>query len=221
MQNLVNLFNQAIALCGGAPTITNPDAGTKDVTLCRLMLPLARRGVFCAYHWPSLRRQKQLALITQRTATVWQDGDPPPGYTYSYSLPTDCLYPQFLSSFERFDVGMANDNSGRVYTNATQPVLYFTKDVENPVVWAPDLYLTVVTALAANIAVPLSGKHNVAQRFEQKVAQLVADVAVREANATDESYSAIPQLWAGTGFTVPNQMTTYLYPTQAFRVSGV
>lgn len=220
MQNLANLFNQALTASGHASVIADPTEKSKVAAMCRLWFAPARRSVFTAALWPSLRSVSRLTVATyRRDNTIWTAGDPLPGYKYCYGLPSNCLRPRYLSTFEKFELHTRNDETV-ISSNAEGAMLEYTIDVENPGLWESDLYNAVVYSLAASINMAGSGKGAITNMLSEKVEVMIERAAVSEANSDDGVYfDSAPSFYAGA-FSTPAQMGRFLYPNSSFRVAG-
>lgn len=221
MQDKRSLFNQALTAIGNDPVVSDPEERGKAQEILRLWFPVARRAVFTAFHWPTLRVSKRLArALTRDTSAEWQNTDPAPGYAYAYALPSDMLRPQYLEDLSRFRLGTVGSEL-LLFSNNEGPILNYTRDNEDPSVWEPDLYLCVIWSLAASINMAKSGKMNVTQKLEQQVVELIDRAAVGAANEDDTYFDSAPSFWAGTGFNIPSTGERYYYPTSTFAVSSV
>lgn len=221
MQTLTNLFNQALTAVGAKSVITDPTENSREAKLCKLWIPVARRNVFGTFYWPSIRDNSRLALVAQRAGRAWADGDPPPGYSYGFALPVDCLRPQFLHGYGRFELGQ-RDGEPCLFSNESQPILAYTKDIEEPGLWEADLYNAVMFSLAAHINLAVNGKLHVTNKLERTVLELVETNSVAFANSESPTYmEGVPSFYHGTGLAVQGGNTGYMYPTQSFRVAGV
>lgn len=221
MQTLTNLFNQALTAVGAKSVITDPTDNSREAKICKLWIPVARRNVFGAFYWPSIREHSRLSLIARREENLWHEGDPPPGYGFTFSLPDGCLRPQFLHDHARFELGQRM-NELCLFTNATQPILAYTKDIEEPGLWEADLYNAVVFSLAAHINLAMNGKVHVTNKLERTVLDLLETNSVAFANSENPTYlESIPSFYHGTGLSPAGGNTGYMYPTQSYRVAGV
>ena len=220
-QTLQNLFNQALTAVGSAAEVTDPEASTKATNLLNLWYPVARHAILTAFHWPSVRGIKRLALVTERDLAVdWANTAPAPGYTYSYALPSDMLQPQFLEDYSPFKLGRVGTTK-LLFSNNPEPILNYTMDEATPLSWEPDLYRCVIWALAASINMAKSGKMAITQKLEGQVVDLLEQAKLNAANADDEYYDAIPSFYSNTGFTLPNTSGRYYYPTATLRLNAV
>lgn len=220
MQTIRDLYNLGLSVVGHTGSVSDPDENTREAALCRLWFSPTRRSVFSAFHWPSIRNAARLARAKTRGSSLsWQNTDPWPGYAYAFALPGDMIQPQYLADFSRFEIGNVGEEQ-LLFTNSENPLLYFSKDTVDPTKWSPDLYLAIVYALGASFNMQKSGKDNTTQRLEGKVQTLIDSAATQAANEVDTYFEAIPQNWAGTGFSVPLQSVRYYYPTSTFQVAG-
>ena len=221
MQDLRNLFNQALSAIGNDIVVTDPTGPGIAQNLLRLWYPVARQAVFTAVHWPSLRATKLLARAATRNETLaWVNTDPAPDYLYAYALPIDMLQPQYMEDFATFRIGRVGAQK-LIFSNNPKPILSYTQDDEVPVNWDADVYRCVIWSLAAAINMERSGKMNVTQKLEQQVVDLITLAAENAANADDTYYDSIPSFWMNTGFQVPNLQNRFYYPTASFRISAV
>jgi hypothetical protein len=220
MQDLRSLYNQALSAVGSAADVTDPERSSRSVDLLKLWYPVARRSVFTAAHWWSLRRSQRLTRALERDESLpWANSDPAPDFKYAFALPVDMLQPQYMENFSVFRLGRVGDEN-LLFTNDEFPILNYTHDDPNPARWEPDLYRAVVWALAACINMAKNGKAGLTQKLEQQVYDIVSDAAVNSANADDTYFDAVPSFYSGTGFAIPQVSTRFYYPTTTFRVSG-
>lgn len=218
MQNLRNLYNQALTAVGSSADVTDPEASSRSTDICNLWYPVARHAVFTASHWPSLRVISRLALTAIRDVNAdWTDVDPAPGYRFSYAAPNDMLQPQFMENFTPFRVTRVGTEKV-IHSNVEQAILCYTKDEAVPLSWESDLYRAVVYSLAACISASKPGKEDTTVRLERQVLAIISQAEVVMANSDDEYFDAIPSAWAGTGFEIPNYSARFFYPTSSFNL---
>lgn len=221
MQNLRNLYNQALSAIGSDPVVSNPEASSKATDLLNLWYPVARHAVLTAVHWPSVRGIKRLGLAATRNESLaWTNADPAPGFLFSYALPSDCIQPQYLEDFSRFQLGRVGPEK-LLFTNTEGAILNYTIDDPIPINWEPDLYRCVIWTLAACINMAKSGKMAVTQKLEKQVVDLISDAAVNAASSDDTYFDQVPSFYAGTGYELHAQQHRFFYPTTTFRVGGL
>lgn len=221
MQTVRDLYNLGLSVVGHAASVSDPEENSQAAALCRLWFNPARRSVFSAFHWSSIRNAQRLARAKTRDAALdWQNTDPWPGYEYAFALPGEMIQPQYLADFSRFEIGNVGDER-LLFTNNPNPLLFYSRDTVDPTNWSPDLYMALAYALGASFSFQKNGKDNSVQRLEQKVQSLIDSAATQAANEVDTYFEAIPQSWAGTGFSTPAQSVRYYYPTSTFQVAGL
>lgn len=223
MQNLRNLFNQALTTIGNAPEVTNPEGAGRSLDLLKLWYPVARHAVFTAAHWPCLRVYKRLSLAATRDPDLsWTNADPAPEFLYAFAYPSNMLQPQHMADFSPFRLGRLGSERV-VMSNSLTPVLAYTMDDDSPANWDPDVYRCVVWSLAACLNMQKNGKMALTQKLEQQVVAMVDQANENAANADDTYYESIPSFWAGTGFSVPigSQAPRFFYPTSSFSITGL
>lgn len=221
MQNLRNLYNQALSVVGSDPVVTDPETSTRATDLLNLWYPVARQAVMTAVHWPSVRGIQRLSLAKIRDENLpWANTDPAPGFLYSYAYPSDMLLPQYMEDFSRFQLGRVGAEN-LIFSNTELAILNYTIDDPVPIKWEPDLYRCVVWALAACINMSKTGKMAVTQKLENQVLELISAAAAGIANSDDTYYDSIPSFYEGTGFAVPRVSARFYYPTTTFRVGSL
>lgn len=143
------------------------------------------------------------------TATQWSSTYPAPPWLYEYQYPTDALqirtvlqqiqnqyigtpftsgggnvYPYAIGPGARFEIGSDLDASGVaipvILTNQYQAIARYTQRVTNPDMFGAQFTEALVQALAAKLALPITGKVTLANT---KFAQ--ANAIITQARASD------------------------------------
>ena len=217
----IELFNQALTAIGNAARVTDPDSTTeKSAALCSLWFKRAVLAVTSAHHWPCVRKTAKLALVRERDSDLdWANSDPEPGYLYAYTLPPDCVQPQYLTDLMRFEVTRLG--AAKVLcTNSARPILRYSIYEANVALWDIDFYAAVQLTLAAFINMATNGKLQLTQKLENDARLLLENASMAMANQEDTYFEAVPSTWNGTGFSIPVPQATYYYPTQTLRVTS-
>lgn len=221
MQNLANLYNQALTTVGSSADVTDPTMRSRSTDLLNLWYPVARRAVFTAAYWPSLRKTARLSLAASRdTNAAWTASDPSPGFVSAYAYPSDMLQPQFMEDFSPFKLGRIG-STRVIHTNTANPILNYTVDEENLTIWEADLYRAVIWSLAGCINMAKNGKMQLTEKLERQTLALISQANVISANAEDEYFDSIPSFWLGTGFEVPQNGPRYFYPVSTYNLAGL
>lgn len=220
MRTLGDLFNLALNTCGNVADVADPEAQIRSATMCRLHLPSARHAIFSAFNWPELTGYSSLGLLHTRDHTLpWTDGDPAPGFRYTFGLPEGCVLPRYLHDYSRFELGVSA--TGQIlYANNSPVILCYTRDVSNPAYWSPQLYDAVTFELGARLNMAKNGKASLTNSLRQQAYEILAVASVAAANSEDTYIEAVPQGWAAAGFAIP-PMARFFYPTSTYRVEGI
>jgi hypothetical protein len=162
-----------------------------------------------------------LSLVASRNEGLdWTAADPDPDYLYAFAYPENMVLPQYMADFTKFSLGLVGETKV-INSNNISPILYYTRDDEDPVRWEPGLYHCVVWSLAACINMAKNGKMALTQKLEQQVVDLIGEAGTNAANADDTYFESVPSFYAGTEFRVPGHQTRFIYPTNSFRISGL
>lgn len=215
----VSIFNLALNAIGGRSNLSSTTERDRGAEVCRLWYPVVRDQVLAAAPWPSCKAFSRLALLKQRSDEPWVSTDPEPGYTYAYSSPNDMLHPRYISDFSKFSLSSYAGNIKAVNTNIPDPVLIYTK--RNYVVgsWESELQMAIAYGLAANIAMPVTGKAARAQLMIQQANDLVLTARQNAANEGDETYETLPDWIAARGYSMPSTVR-FFYPMGALLTSA-
>lgn len=210
----VSIFNLALNAIGGRSNLSSTTERDRGAEVCRLWYPVVRDQVLAAAPWPSCKAFFRLALKSQRGDAGWVQGDPEPGYIYAYSAPNDMLHPRYLSDYSKFSVSAFAGDIKVLNTNVPDPILVYTK--RNYVVgsWESELQMAIAYGLAANIAMPVTGKAQRAQLMIQQANDLVLTARQNAANESDESYETLPDWIQARGYSMPST-TRFFYPMGA------
>lgn len=212
MTSQVEIYNMALSSVGTKQLVSLPEEASREAELCNLWYDRIVQQILRAAFWPCGRAVARLALQKERDlSTIWQPGDPEPGWQYTYSTPSDMIAPRYLTTFQRFALANATDNSKVIYTNVEQALLIYTKDQPQINSWDPDFLMAVVHGLAAVIALPLHGKPDRAKLAQDKANQLVVQARVDAANSDMESFQTVPDWISARGYAGAAPNTRFIY----------
>lgn len=206
----VEIYNLALNAIGGRNNITSPTESSREAEVCRLWYSVVRDQILAAARWPEATKLDRLALYAEADDD-WGVGEPRSGYQYTYTLPVDCLQPQYLSGFERFLITSGPNNTRQLHTNVASPILTYTFRQTNIAMLAGELQMAIVHGLAANICMPLSGKPQRANMLVQRANSIILAARETAANTSDDRYEHIPEWLAGRGYG-PLSGTAYYHP---------
>jgi len=207
----VGIYNLALNAVGERSNVSSPTEKSRRAEVCNLWYDTVRDQVLEAAPWPEATAIEFLALKAQMTEIAWAEGDPRSGYTYAYTLPADCLRPQYLDNFSPFML-TERDDERLLHTEQASATLVYTSRQENISMWSTSLKMAIAYGLAAHIAMPLSGKPARAARLAEQANELITVARVNAANSGQETYESIPDWIQARGYnTAPS--TRYFFPT--------
>ena len=218
MVAVVDIYNMALGQVGVDTGLSSPTENSYEAEQCTLYYELVRKQALSAAHWPAARAAFRLNLAaTKDTTTAWMQGDPEPGWTYAYSLPSDYLHARHLSDYGLFQLSAYTNSGGTVakglVSNQQNAVLVYTRDLTDPNLWDPNLVLAVKMALAAFIAKPLTGKKDLYQLLVQDADRLIRQARTVVANSEEYNNERLPEwLEARQSSFRPAQQQTYVWP---------
>lgn len=206
---LYNMAAQAIGLRGKFVTTSDKH---RAVEVFNLWYEHVRNEVFAAAWWEGVSKTSRLVLAVERTNADWAATDPVPGAAYAYTLPDDFIYPRQLSTFGHFSLSIVG--SARVLsTHEEDAILTYTANQTNMALWEPDLFLSVVFALAAFTANALTGDKNLVNGLEVKANDLIGRARTRVANDFNQPVESVASWHRARGYVGPVSLTTrFVYP---------
>jgi len=212
-QDLVTLYNLALGLAGINKRVSLPTETSPEAQACELWYPTIRDVVLSAAFWPDAKASKYLAIEAQRTSTAnWVDGDPEPGWQYSYKRPADCLYPRYQADFSKFVSGRTSTGEPVIYSGTENTILVYTRKLENPQDFDANLFLTMAYALASAIAMPLHSKLTFVKFATDKADQAILSAREAAANMQELRFETMPDVLAARGYEGEISRDVYLFP---------
>jgi hypothetical protein len=211
----VTVYNLALNAVGTRDNVSSPTENSREAEVCRLWYTSVRDQILASAPWPEATDIRYLSLITSADADgdeQWAYEDPRPGYSYVYALPTDCLRPQYLTSWERFLITSYGNNRRALHSNSYQAILAYTKRLEPVALWGAELQMAIVYGLAAHICMPLSGKPSRARMLVQSANDLVLAARESAANMSDEVHDTLPEWIRARGFSDGGSRSRFAYP---------
>lgn len=210
---VVDIYNLALNAVGGRNNVSATSEQSREAEVCGLWYEDIRDQILAAAPWPEATKMDYLASVSEATGDDWVAGDPKPGYTYTYGLPADCIRPQYLTTFDRFQVTYYSDTVKALHTNAYQAILLYTMKLDNVSLWGSPLRMAIVYGLAANICMPLSGKPTRTRMLLEQANAHILSAREIASNTSDEVYTSTPDWIAARGYAdSPNPASKYYYP---------
>jgi hypothetical protein len=217
---MLQLWNQSLGALGHTETIAAPDEVSRAAELCTLYYETARDSVFRAAPWPDLTGFKRLAQTSERdTDEDWVMTDPPPGWLYAHALPSDCVRPRFLSTWDHFEVSMVGDVQV-IASNVELPILTYTRRIENPAAWDTDLYISVMYVLAAFIAKGITGNDSDLNNMVTLAREKILEARAIAANLNFKPVESIPDWLQARGQNLNMLGQRYIYPSSSLSIQA-
>lgn len=215
-QSTLSLFNTAISLARGKGRLTTltPSSPNRELEECQLWADLVLDTVQSAAFWESGRSTASLSLLSSRDASAaWADGDPEYDLLYSYALPSGCLRPRFLSTYEPFTISFRADLNRQVLnTNQTTAVLTYSVRNDNPAHWSPSQFLATSHGLAAYIVGPLTGQTQLQDYHFTLANRRLLEAQSQIANGESFQIESVPPALAARGYTDDLARRRFYYP---------
>lgn len=206
----VAVYNMALDAVGARNDVEITTEPSREAETCLLWYAAVRDQVLAAAHWPSARAFARLASLASAQDT-WEDLDPEPGFSNSFSVPPDMLRPRNLVSFGRFTLTTRALAQLAINANEETPILVYTRRQVNIALWDSALQMAVVYGLAANIAKPITGKRSLAKDLIEQANALIIEAQVGAANSDDNFIEAIPD-WLQARGCLNFSQTKFVYP---------
>lgn len=206
----IGVYNLALNAVGETANASSPTENSRRAEVCRLWYDLVRDQVFEAAPWPEATKLRRLALAQERDEDTWQTGDPQPGYTYAFTLPADCLRPQYLTNYAPFEL-LTEDGVKQLHCNTVDPILRYTTTQLDVALWSNNLLMAIVYGLAAHIAQPLTGKTSMTSMLFQRANEFILAARVSSANQPMQLQDAVPDWLLARGYAFPATQQ-FFYP---------
>lgn len=219
---VLNVWNQALGALGNQARVEAEDEVSPEAEACVLYYETARDAVFRAAPWAELTSFFRLASFATRDEDEdWVATDPPPGWDYAFTLPSDIVRPRYLTSFGRFVMSRVGTRQVLACNEAT-PILAYTGRVTNPAYWNNDLQQAVIFSLAAHICKKLTGNDSDLNNMYTLANDLILTARVNDANdnAQGQSLEWVPDWLQARGQNIGFPTQKYIYPSADFTVSG-
>jgi hypothetical protein len=134
----------------GQRSIQSLDEQSNEASFARKLYDRTRRTVLRTHPWRFALKLQTLALETTT----------PPGYAYSYALPSDCLYAvEIVAASSGYTTPAKFELNGKsIWTDEPEAQLRYIRDVTDPNEF-DDLFVDAFAyRLAAELAQPVAGK---------------------------------------------------------------
>ena len=168
MASVIEICNSALNQLG-ASAITALTENSKNGRLCNARYNTVRDSVFRSHPWNSLI--KRTSLAADSTAPAW-------GFTYAYTLPSDCLR---VLVVDAYDTNFKIEGRKVLSTESSIKLVYISR-VTDPNEMDVLLRESISAALAADMAYSITANLQIAKLFNEKY-----QLKLSEARHTDAS----------------------------------
>ncbi len=166
MASSVDICNLALARLGTKANVTSidPAEGSAEAGHCSKFYPIARDCTLEEHHWGFATVRKELAELSVTPPALW---------TYAYALPSDYLKAQMLlmdgsteeTGGEDFVIESLESGAYVLYTNATTPILKYTRKVMDSTKFSPLFVSAMSFLLASYLAGPVTKDPKIGQQM--------------------------------------------------------
>ena len=219
--SVVTIYNWALSAIGTGARVQLATEGSPEANECNLWYDNVRDQILRSAPWDSARSFKRLALSVERSDSAqWEPTDPAPGWRYAYAVPQDLIAPRYLSSYERFELGVNSLDQKVLYCNSPGALLCYTKQQKRVDLWEADLQAAIAFGLGAHIAMQLTGNRDKVSLVTAQAIDKILSARVNGANAPQFALETVPEHLAGRGYGGLTPYTPYIYPWAEFSVQG-
>lgn len=217
--SVLDVCNMALGSVRARAKLSSISDNSREAEVCSLFYELARNEMFSAAYWPTLRGYARLAKVAEQPDPFvrdgWTDADPLPQWRAAFALPADHHRPRYVEGHGSFEIVNLGGQL-TLQTNAENPILVYTRRVDEPGLWGPELLSLVVAHLAYKIALPITGSantHNLARDTAE--AAYFSTMQLQANMEHPPMLEHIPDWIAARGAGIANSApTTFFYPVQ-------
>lgn len=181
----VQIVNLALSRVGQSKPIVSMTDGSAAASVANGCFDILRDATLCGAWWPFARKDAALSRL---------GGVERAGWIYSYALPVDCLAPRALwqddggtglSSFVAFELQADDGGSGGsiLCTSQRDARLVYTRTIQHVASLSADFVDAFAWRLAADLALGLSKKPDVAAGMMTAYQSTISKVRARFYNA--------------------------------------
>ncbi len=164
-----------------------------EMNACEASAPVVRDRLLEGYSWRFARKNAVLSRI----------GTTITGWSYGYSLPSDCV--KVLSLFSGTDSVNFEQVGDKVYTNASTASARYTAKIEDAASWSGAFKDIFTYQLAADIIYATTGNSEIIKLLDSKIEQLINEAVSTgeiqedtELSLSDDMYSRSVMLAHGS-----------------------
>lgn len=218
--SVVDIYNWALAAIGNSARVQQPFEASDEAEACTLYYSNVRDQVLRSAPWDCAKTFMRLAQTSARGDAPWVVTDPAPGWSYGFALPSDFLWPRYISSYARFELGVNSGNQKVLYTNTPDPILCYTKRQDRVDLWDPDLQAAVGYALGAHICMKLTGSESKTKLVTAQAIDKILAARSAAANAPQFELESVPEWLVARGYGGIAPTSPFIFPSAEFTLVG-
>lgn len=220
--SVVDIYNWALASVGNTYRVQATTEASAEAEACSLFYENVRDQILRSAPWDCARAYVRLAASAIRDdAADWIATDPAPGWKYGFALPPDYLWPRYLSTFARFDLGISSTDQRVLYCNDPAPILCYTKRQVRVDIWDSDLQAAIGFALGAHIAMGVTGNLDKVRLVTAQAIDKILSARQAASNAPQNVLvETIPEWIRARGYGDSMPSIPYIYPSAEFAYGG-
>lgn len=220
--SVVDIYNWSLAALGNRSRVQAADEESREALRCSLFYENVRDQILRSAPWDCARAFKRLAQSSERAddGSAWTSVDPAPGWQFAYALPADFIWPRYISTYARFEMGLTSTDQRVLYTNDEAPILCYTKRQTRVDLWDADLQAAVGFALAAHICMAITGSEDKVRLVTAQAIDKILAARQNNANSPDFIPESTPEWIAARGYALAAPTRPYIYPPAEFAYAG-
>lgn len=220
--SIVDIYNWALAALGSRSRVQSPTEASIEAEKCALFYENVRDQIFRSAPWDCAKAHRRLAVSAERDSNqAWTENAPPPGYRFAYALPSDYLWPRYLTTLAKFELGVNEANQRVLYTNQEQAVLCYTKRQTRVDMWEPDLAAAIGFALAAHICSSITGSDAKVRLVTSQAIDKIVTARQNAANAPQFVLETTPEWITARGSAYGLSNSIFVHPSAEFSYGGL
>lgn len=215
------IYNLALTAIGSTGSVDIYSEHSPEADICNLWYEQVRDQVQRAAPWSCLKGAFRLPLKSARdNDNPWQSNDPTPGWLYAHGLPSDFLWPRYLSDWTPFERATLTDWTQVIVSNNPNPLLIYTRRSTDPSQWDVDLQQAIAFGLGAHICKRVTGSTSGVQVAFSLANDKIMVARANDANIAGWQAESTPEWIQARGSVYDAPYSRFIFPSADFRVAG-
>lgn len=220
--SVVDIYNWALAAVGTRSRVQSPTESSTEAEACSIFYENVRDQILRSAPWDCARAFKRLAESAENTGdAAWLETDPAPGWRFAFALPSNFIWPRYLASYAKFELGLNSLDQRMLYTNDPAPILCYTKRQTRVDLWDADLQAAMGFALGAHICMKITSSESKTRLVTAQAIDKILSARQAAANAPNFSLDTVPEWIAARGYGGVAPVSPFLYPSAEFTYAGL